>query len=68
MDWIAFVLSMGSQYYSGLKDPKCWFFSTSTQLIFIYINIRLQLWGLVAMSLVHLVMNVRNWRLWTSEK
>ena len=64
LDWVCGVLAMTSTYVVGKKKWYGWPIAAITNACFVYLNIKLHVWGVVPVSATLCVMNVWNTVKW----
>ena len=66
MDWIITILSFWSKWLAGKKNKHCWTLQIVSQIPWVYIMFKNNLWGFLPMTIMTLVMSIYNYYLWSN--
>lgn len=64
MDWLAGFGTLYCVWLEGNKKPSCWILSFFLQFLWLYIEVKAHLYGLLVITIPMIFLCVRNYKLW----
>lgn len=65
---LAFAFTIPALWLMGRKDKRCFILFTVVNVLFVYVGCKNGLYGLVGMSVIYMVFNVRNYLMWRRQE